>query len=134
MSIKAFRWAKDQRGLPSSEKFVLIMIADHYNDEWHRAWPSHATLGEETGLSVPTVKRAIRALASRGLLQVEAWQLNEGGGWLSNRYLLPQFDLRSRIARDVPVLAFAAYSGASDTDHLRLPGSNLFVEADALAS
>lgn len=136
MSIRAYRWAKQQTmlnehdKLTAAEKFVLVMIGDHYNDVWHRAWPSRTTLAEETGLSVPTVKRSIRSLATAGLLLIEPWVLNEGAGALSNRYLLPKFNPAVTRASHLPVLAFAwpDSPGAEMDNCVQVPGSNLYIE------
>lgn len=133
--MNAFRWAKAQTGLPSSEKFVLLMIADLYNAEWSRAWPSHARLAEITGLSKDTVKRAIAGLVARGLVEVEAWVFNDGARAMPNRYLLPQYRPSERAAARQPVLAFAGWSGMEPFDYewcRRVPGSNLLIDADAL--
>jgi len=133
MSMKAFRWAKAQEGLTSAEKFVLVMLGDHFNDEWHRSWPSYATLAGETGLSVSTVKRSIKALRARGLVTVEAWMLNDGAISMPNRYLLPRYD-RELPAAEQPVLAMAYFESSTGWDGLvKVPGSNLYIEEEALS-
>ncbi|KQX07337.1 MULTISPECIES: helix-turn-helix domain-containing protein [unclassified Leifsonia] len=135
MSMKAFRWAKQQAGLSSSEKFVLIMIADHYNDSWHRAWPSQATLSNETGLSVPTVKRSIRGLRTAGIVDVEPWAMSGAAVALQNRYLLPMFDRRSIRASRIPVRAFHWAEGSlelSFDETRQIPGSSLLIAETAL--
>lgn len=132
--MKAFRWAKAQTGLVSSEKFVLVMLADFYNDEWARAWPSHSRLAAATELSVATVKRAIASLENSGLVIVEAWVVNEGGA-MPNRYLLPAHRPEERPAAVQPVLAYAGWSGMEDFSHesaRRVPGSNLIVDEESL--
>ncbi|KJL46240.1 hypothetical protein RS84_02867 [Microbacterium hydrocarbonoxydans] len=105
MSIGAFRWAKEQEGLRSSEKFVLVMIADHYNDEVHRSWPSIERLADETGLNRTTVMRCIKALETGGFLKVEPWARAYDGGRLNNRYCLPLYDVESKRAKRLPVLS-----------------------------
>lgn len=146
MSMRAFRWAKSviaarnypkgaERPLSSSESFVLVMLGDHYNEDWHRAWPSQATLARETGLTVKTIVRAIHGLTSEGLVVVEPWVINEGGGRIPNRYCLPKYQGASVSASDLPVIAFggpADASGQVRDDVLKVPGSNLYIESDAL--
>jgi len=95
LSIEAFRWAKTWGELTSAQKFVLLMIADHYNDRWRRSWPSIATLARETSLGESTVKRSIRALREMGLIEVETWFDASTGKNMSNRYCLPLYDDRS---------------------------------------
>lgn len=96
MSMGAFKWAKSWGGqLTSPQMFVLLMIADHYNDTKRRAWPHIATLATETCLSSSTVKRSIRELKAQGLIEVEQWFDNSTGQQMANRYCLPDYDPRS---------------------------------------
>ncbi|WIB16276.1 helix-turn-helix domain-containing protein [Curtobacterium sp. MCPF17_050] len=135
MSTKAFRWAREQTGLPGPQKFVLVMLGDYYNDEWSRAWPSLGRLADDTGYGKSTVERALRALREEGLIEVEAWVMNEGAQQMPNRYLLPLFRPRVRAAAEQPVLAFS-YSSESGSmlygDLVRVPGSNLCIEDGSL--
>jgi hypothetical protein len=110
MSMEAFRWALTWNGLTSSEKFVLVMIADHYNDRAHRAWPSIARLANFTALNRTTVMRALKGLEEKGLIETEPWVRAEAGGPLNNRYCLPLFDPRSRRAAHLPVIATKAFN------------------------
>lgn len=57
-------WALD---LPSSEKFVLLALADNANDEGE-CWPSIQTIARKTNLSERTVQRAIIDLEERRLV------------------------------------------------------------------
>lgn len=135
MSVKAWRWAKAQEGLTSAEKFVLVMLGDYYNDEWQRAWPSYGTLAHDTALSVSTVQRSIRSLRDAGLIEVEAWLLNDGAVSLPNRYLLTGYRKDVHAAAVQPVIVSAYGTSGSDWDGvLQVPGSNLYIEADALVS
>lgn len=135
MSVKAFRWAVKQTDLPGPQKFVLVMLADYYNEDWSRAWPSLGRLATDTGYGKSTVERALRALRDEGLVDVEAWMLNEGAQQLPNRYLLPLYRPKVRPAAEQPVLAFT-YSSESGSmlygDLVRVPGSNLCIEDGAL--
>jgi len=134
MSMKAFRWAKAQEGLTSAEKFVLVMLGDYYNDDWHRSWPSYGSLARDTSLSLSTVQRAVRSLRARGLIDVEAWMLNEGAVSMPNRYLLTGYRRDIRPATYQPVLV-SSYSGTEPYEGLiQVPGSNLYIESDALDS
>lgn len=104
MSFEAFKWAKSWRSeLSSPQMFVLLMIADHYSDKKHRAWPSMATLGDETCLNRVTVSRAVTALAERGLIEVEPWVNAKTGKQMSHRYCLPLYDSLSARADEIPV-------------------------------
>ena len=57
--------------LPTVEKMVLLVIADHANDEGTEAWPSQATIATKASISVRTVQRAVNSLVSSGFLRLE---------------------------------------------------------------
>jgi hypothetical protein len=57
--------------LPTVEKMVLLVIADHANDEGTEAWPSQATIANKASVSVRTVQRAVNSLVSGGFLRLE---------------------------------------------------------------
>lgn len=57
--------------LPTIEKMVLLVIADHANDEGTEAWPSQATIAAKASISVRTVQRAVNSLVSSGFLRLE---------------------------------------------------------------
>lgn len=112
MSIQAFRWAKTW-DLRTQDKFVLVMICDHYNEKEKRSWPSRATLATETGLSVRTISRSIVALTELGLLEVEPWVNNHTGAQMSNRYCLPMYDEESSARAELPVHATFDENGSA---------------------
>jgi AraC-like DNA-binding protein len=84
MSFQAMAWATKIK-LPTHEKFVLIMLSN-YADEHGKCWPSIETLCNETGMSRPTVKRALRKLVERKLL-IKAKRV-KGHLQTSNLYVL----------------------------------------------
>lgn len=59
-------WALD---LASSEKFVLLALADNANDEGS-CWPSAHTIASKTNLSIRTVRGAIHKLEQGGHLTI----------------------------------------------------------------
>ena len=86
MSVEASAWAWKQI-IPANPKYVLIALADWYNELESCAWPSHAKLCEKTGLSRSTVKRAIGWLQEHKLVVPE--QRFHNNRQVSNRYRLP---------------------------------------------
>jgi hypothetical protein len=54
---------------PSSQKLVMLALADHANDEGEGAYPSLTTLCKKTSLTRPTVSVTLRCLKSIGLLK-----------------------------------------------------------------
>jgi len=49
-------------GLPARERAVLLALNEFYSVEAGVCWPSHAQLAAKAGVSVPTVKRALKVL------------------------------------------------------------------------
>lgn len=74
-----------ERPLSSSERLLLLLIAEHYNDDARRAWPSAERLVERSALSRATVFRALAVLESRGLVAINRTGRN-------NVYSLPFHD------------------------------------------
>lgn len=109
MSMDAYRWALSWGGLKANEKFILILIADYYNDGAHRAWPSIERLAKTACMNRTTVMRAIKGLHEQGLLEVEPWVRADTGGALTNRYCLPLYDPGSVRAERIPVVAYAEF-------------------------
>lgn len=70
MSFQAMAWAVDQK-LPTMRKFVLLMLANRTNHDTGRCDPSHKRIAEDCGMSIATVKRAIKELIADGFLSQE---------------------------------------------------------------
>ena len=87
MSLSWFKWAKSIKGLKSSEKFVLICLADFFNDNLGYAYPAQETIAEFTCLNRSTINRACKSLQRKGLI---SWkhQHKDGGRYSSNKYVL----------------------------------------------
>lgn len=60
-------WRTD---LPTVEKMVLLVIADHANDEGTQSYPSQATIASKASISVRTVQRAVNNLVSEGYIRM----------------------------------------------------------------
>lgn len=58
-------------GLPTVEKMVLLVIADHANDDGAEAWPSQATIAKKASVSIRTVQRSVNSLVEQGYLRME---------------------------------------------------------------
>jgi hypothetical protein len=56
--------------LPSSEKFVLLVMADYANDEGKSVYPSQETLARKTSLSLRTIVSAIASLRDNKYISV----------------------------------------------------------------
>ena len=62
--------------LPTSEKMVLLVIADHASDEGDNSYPSQQTIATKASLSVRTVQRVINTLVRDGYV----WRAKGAGG------------------------------------------------------
>lgn len=98
---RAKAWILDNPSMSPPQAFVLLMIADHYNDTARRAWPAIETLTKETRLSRATVKRSLSDLRDMGVVLPETWIDEKSGRRLPNRYCLPLFDYLSQPSPDV---------------------------------
>ena len=54
--------------LPSTEKLVLLIIANFSNDKEGTAWPAQSTIAQITGFSRQTVNKAINRLCDKKVL------------------------------------------------------------------
>lgn len=70
MSVAAVDWALRRApvGADASARLVLVYLADRADDEGRDAFPSIATLVEQSHLSRSTIKRILRRLEERGLI------------------------------------------------------------------
>lgn len=62
--------------LPTIEKMVLLIIADHASDDGSEAWPSQATIAAKASISIRTVQRSVNSLVTKGYL----WMQKGAGG------------------------------------------------------
>lgn len=67
MSVQAITRAIELQGVSSSEKLLLIVLAN-YADKQDRCYPSHRTIAEDSCLSQRTILTLMKALEDRGLV------------------------------------------------------------------
>lgn len=67
MSVEAINWALSQDIERSSEKFVLVVMANRCNDEW-LCWPSISSIVEDTSQNRKTVQENLVRLKNSGLI------------------------------------------------------------------
>ena len=70
--------------LPANQKFVLIVLANFYNDELQKAWPSQETLCRLTSLSRATINRALKELKDKGHISI--WKERTSGQYAHSVY------------------------------------------------
>ena len=84
MSYRILGQIIENEVLPANQKFVLIVLANFYNDELKKAWPSQETLCRLTSLSRATINRALRELNKKGHITV--WKERSSGQYPHNVY------------------------------------------------
>lgn len=57
--------------LPTTEKMILLVIADHASDDGTEAWPSQATIATKASVSIRTVQRCVNTLVRAGYVRME---------------------------------------------------------------
>ncbi len=87
MSVDATRWAWMQRDISSTQKIILLTLADRAN-EYCKCFPSVKRIETDTCLDKKAIYRAISALEKKGLISIER---REG---LASVYTLLGVDLR----------------------------------------
>lgn len=80
----------DSEFLSGYEKLVFMAIKRHLNSESSQAFPSIKTICSHTGLSKPTVIKAIKSLEDKDILMVEHRE-SEDRGHMSNLYTLVDY-------------------------------------------
>ena len=68
MSVRLMGLIFDSRTLSSTEKLIMLALADHANDEGKSIYPSQNRLSLKTGLARGTVNKHIQILIDKGYL------------------------------------------------------------------
>ena len=71
MSFKHSVWAWKQKGLPATQKLVLLCLAHCANSETGKCWPSNKQVGQHTGLHPVSVSIAVKKLREKHLIKVK---------------------------------------------------------------
>lgn len=76
MSWKATAYIKDLQQAPNgqkitcSEKLIMFVLADCYNEDYHQAWPSVQRLATASLMTERHARRILIALEGKGLIQI----------------------------------------------------------------
>lgn len=71
MSAKLVGWALEQPDLDVQERLLLVILADHFNDQEGAAWPSQQRIAKIMGISDRQVRRIQVQLLNKEYLEVE---------------------------------------------------------------
>ena len=69
MSVRIMSLVFENSKLSSTEKLIMLALADHANDEGKSVYPSQQTLSRKTSLARGTVNRYISELVGKGYLR-----------------------------------------------------------------
>ena len=102
----------DSEFLSGYEKLVFMAIKRHLNSESSQAFPSIKTICSHTGLSKPTVIKAIKSLEDKDILMVEHRE-SEDRGHMSNLYTLVDYKeiWKAPNMKDMKAVAIEAAGG-----------------------
>ena len=95
MSWRASGYVKTLTGMTHTEKLVLMILGDYFDESLQYAWPSISRLAGEAMLTERSTIRILQQLEAKGLLAIE-----RGGGRESNHYRFP--DLRGDTVSPPP--------------------------------
>ena len=87
MSIRRILAALETTDLPANEKLLLILLADHADDETGKCWPSQNYIARRSGLTRATINRTMKRLEGKGLIRIQH-RFREDGGNRSNTYIV----------------------------------------------
>ncbi len=73
----------------------VIVLADFYDEESGKAWPSQDTLFMLTGLSRPILNRALKGLKDKGLITI--WKERASGQYPHSVYQIKHFSERHMV-------------------------------------
>ena len=122
MSIKALEWAAKAPGITRLERTVLKEIANRYNEQKGRAWPSQARMARDTGYSRSSINRGLNGLEKKGLILRIASFDSYTEARTSNRYFLPQYAPDHVPARRtaIKIEQYFELDGTSQTDEWQI--------------
>lgn len=128
MSFELMAWAMRQEVGSSSDKFVLLALADRANGDTGECFPSVALIAIDTEMSEATVRRCLKSLADKGIVK-RARRRREDGS-------LGVYDYEFPLAQDLRTPPLTMSARATDQDERAEPrrGEDLEpIEASPLA-
>jgi hypothetical protein len=77
MSIRIMSLVFENHELSSTEKLIMLALADHANDEGKSIYPSQITVSRKTGLARGTVNRHVQSLIDNGFLWDKGYRIDK---------------------------------------------------------
>lgn len=76
MSVRVMSLVFENEDLSSTEKLIMLALADHANDEGKSIYPSQNRVSRKTGLVRQTVNLHIRGLINKGYLNMVGYKID----------------------------------------------------------
>lgn len=96
MSVKVMSWVFDHSRSSGTDRLVLLVLADHADDERWQCWPGQKRLADKANMTARNVKRCITNLVHLGEVEV----LRQGTGATTSLYrITPTASVTPDIAR-----------------------------------
>jgi hypothetical protein len=107
------------RGEPitTTQKLVLLVLADSYNEDEGCAWPKVETLARQCLCDERSIQRSISHLCEVGLLSVEK---SSGPGKANCYYPLPQGDIKSPTTKGVTPVSGKGVTPVSEIQNVSI--------------
>ena len=77
MSIRLMSMVFENEKLSSTEKLIMLALADHANDEGKSIYPSQSTVSRKTGLARGTVNKHIQSLIDKEYLWDKGYRIDK---------------------------------------------------------
>lgn len=113
MTIEAYAWGIKQKVGDPTRKLILLIICDHYNNDFGYAFPSQDRIAEFAECSVRTVQRHIKILLDSGLIGVIA-KPN-----FANRYTIPAMKMGTTKCANRREMDATLVTNGDDTGDVR---------------
>ncbi|HEY7823361.1 MAG TPA: helix-turn-helix domain-containing protein, partial [Acidimicrobiia bacterium] len=122
MSLEAMNWAWEQPVAKSTNKLVLLALADHANADGE-CWPSMKRIAERSDISPRQVSRAINELVELGLVE-KASRRRHGGQYRGWDYRVIVQRTPASSGRPLPVTSGHGRPSPADTGVRSEPSEN----------
>lgn len=80
--------ARSGKKLSATARLTYVALMSYADNETLTAFPSQELLAEDVGVSIPTIKRAVKELAEAGAIVVQRRRNQSNGNFYANHYTL----------------------------------------------
>ena len=103
MSAAITGWVLDHSPTVGAARLVLIVLADHANNDGSNAWPSVSTIARQANCSMSTAHRVLREL--------------EAGGQIAREGTSQALTVRYRVVATPPIIGPLRSCTRNPSDH-----------------